>query len=405
MGRMRWLRVVATVGVAALAGCGSQAQVERPDEGDGLGGGPLAVVSSLDGSKPTALARLDPRTLAPRPERVELGEYHDAWSFSPDGSQVAFGISAPPPASGSPERLGVRIVDPAKMSVSRDVSTGIAAEALGWLSSSRLVALLQSGEVVLIDPRTGEVLRRESVRPFELQCGPQPSAVTPHGLVLLLAGGGRTPARLVVVNAQGRVRAVSLPGVRISGECGRGGLATDSARNRAFAAGNSARVAEIDLRTMELNYHRVTGARFRGFVRGSLVWLGDGLLAASGRNRDGTPAGVTVIDTRTWRGELITSRAGAATPAPGAVLVYDGTHGEPQEAGIGLRAYTRDGRRLFHALDQELVDDVQVAEGRAYASSSAARHLVNVRSGQVIDGGTRTEDFLDILDERSQPGG
>ena len=38
------------------------------------------------------LTRLDPLSLRPSGPRVTLPEYHDAWSFSPDRSQLALGI-------------------------------------------------------------------------------------------------------------------------------------------------------------------------------------------------------------------------------------------------------------------------------------------------------------------------
>lgn len=50
----------------------------------------VGVLSPFNGSAAT-LARLDPVSLRPAGPRVLLGEYHDAWGFSPDGSQVALG--------------------------------------------------------------------------------------------------------------------------------------------------------------------------------------------------------------------------------------------------------------------------------------------------------------------------
>jgi hypothetical protein len=83
------------------------------------------------------LARLDPRTLRPQGPVVELGEYHSAWSLAPDGDQLALAISSPGgegiPVVGDRGRIGIRIIDTRRMAVVRDISTGVAAEALGWL--------------------------------------------------------------------------------------------------------------------------------------------------------------------------------------------------------------------------------------------------------------------------------
>lgn len=375
------MRTLLALVAAAIVGCGSGEGAERPLGEGASGDAPFGVITSMDGSEPAVFARVDPITLRPLRSGVALGEYHDAWTFSPDGSQAAFGISAPPPA-GSRQRLGIRIVDVAAMSVSRDVSTGIAAEALGWVAPRRLVALLQSGEVVLADPRTGDILRRRSLGPVTLQCTPQPSAVTRQGLVLLLASSGDGPARLVVVDGQSGVREAPLPRIAVEGDCGRGGLAVDPVGDRAFVVGRGSLVAEVDLRAMRVTYRRPAGARLGRATRRSALWLGDGRLAVVG-HRSETPAGVAVIDTRTWTSQEIDTSAGAARSTDGTLLVYDGESGALTTPGIGLRAYRPDGRRRFHVLEGQKVWNVEVVAHRAYARTSTELHVVDIRSGEV----------------------
>ena len=104
----------------------------------------------------TRVGCFDSLSLRPTSAPVFFGEYHDAWSTSPDGRRVALGISAP----GSEARIGVRIVNLARWATELDVETGIAAEAVAWLTDRTLVAALQRGGIVLIDPATGEVVRR-----------------------------------------------------------------------------------------------------------------------------------------------------------------------------------------------------------------------------------------------------
>ena len=340
-------------------------------------------------------ARVAPQTLRPRSPQVVLGEYHDAWTFSPDGSRVAFGISSPA-ANGVGPRVGVRIVDVTRMTATRDVSTGIAAEALGWLAPRRLVALLQSGELNLIDPDTGAILSRQSVGPFKMQCVPQPSAITRRGFVLLLASRGRTPSRLLLVTAQGRVRTVPLPRVPLGGNCGRGGLALDDAGSRAFVFGRGSLVAEIDLSTMQVTYHRVAAHRSAPARRRGALWLGNGVVAVFGQDKARSPMGVEVINTKTWTSRSIQRNAGAARSFARGLLVYDAEYDpDASRRGIGLRAYRPDGRKLFHVLGREKVWDVQVAGSYAYAFSATLLHVVDLNSGKVVSrskhAGVRTE--------------
>src|SRR5262245_7249165 len=133
------------------------------------------------------LGRLDPRSLKPVSKTVQLAEYGRAWSLSPDGSQLALGISSgvslvspPRPIHG---RIGVIVVDLPTMKIVSEVSTGIKAEALGWLRPRRLVAALQGRGTVLIDTRTATIVRR-----WTGFSGPLAWARTRDGLVMLFRG-------------------------------------------------------------------------------------------------------------------------------------------------------------------------------------------------------------------------
>lgn len=95
----------------------------------------LGITSPRDDSGPAVLARLDSLSLKPVSPQVPIPEYHDAWSLSPDGSQIALGMSAP----GREGRVGVLLVDLDAMKVVRGIETGIAAEALAWLAPRVLV--------------------------------------------------------------------------------------------------------------------------------------------------------------------------------------------------------------------------------------------------------------------------
>jgi hypothetical protein len=148
----------------------------------------------------------------------------------------------------------------------------------------------------------------------------------------------------------------------------------------------TAPIAEVELRTMRVRYHRVALPRARS-ARSSrdALWLGNGLLAVSGQNSPRAPAGVHVVDTRTWTARTVDRRAGQAKLVAGRLLVHTDF---PRESGIGLRVYTRDGGRLVrHVLGGQALD-VEVAGSRAYAYRIAGRrralYVIDARSGSVV---------------------
>jgi hypothetical protein len=128
------IAVATLVGVASCAG-GKRPQIEACPRAVGTSSATAAPTGPLLGmlQQPDTgviLARLDPLSLDPVSRRVHLGEYHGAWSLSPDGTQLALGVSAP----GESGRIGIVIVDPEDMRIVRAIETGGAAEALAWLT-------------------------------------------------------------------------------------------------------------------------------------------------------------------------------------------------------------------------------------------------------------------------------
>ncbi len=134
--RRAWLALAATL----LAGCGVDAAPPAAPAAESI----LAITTPPDGGS-TVLGRFDADTLAPLEGSFDLGEYHDAWAFSPDRRTLALGTFA---------RTGVRLIDPVSLRLERDVPMPIAAIGVGWVSAERVAVLLQSGGVVLIDART-----------------------------------------------------------------------------------------------------------------------------------------------------------------------------------------------------------------------------------------------------------
>lgn len=371
------------------------------------------------------LARLDPLSLEPVSRQVELGEYHDAWSLSPDGRELALGISAP----GESGRIGIVIVDPEQMKVVREIEAGGAAEALAWLAPRVLVGGLVRDGTVIVDPRSGEVLRRWPGLSF-----PEASARIRDGLVMLFrgpvrassAGGATAAARLAIVDARGRLRSVVLDRIELSARYADGvyyaddlGLAVDPARERAYVFAADALVADVDLRTLNVSYHRVdalflapgelAGADVRpedvGARNRRALWLGDGralvvgteLVPAGRENFESIAAGAIVVDTATWSSCTLDAKAGGAAAVAERLLAYGPT--SRKMPGAGLSAYTVQGRKTFHLLDNEQVWYVQTAADRAYVRTRRAAYVVDVMSGKVVNEIVPPRDLVDAVVE------
>lgn len=326
---------------------------------------PVAVFSRIDGGS-QILARLAPGSLRPGRPRLSLGEYHENWSFSPDGSQLALGLGG----QGDACARGICIVDVETMRIAGYVHAPINVEAVAWLSPRRIVGVLFRGGVFVADPVTETVIRSHdlSFHPYA-----PPVASTSEGLAVLMPS---RPPQLVVANAHGDVRSVALRRIE------RGAALAAAPRwKRAFVTSAGGPVAEVSLRTMTVRYHRVTTPHDRRRLEAR--WLGHGRLAVSGDPN----AGVTVIDTSTWTARTVAPGATSARLAGGRLLVYS----EPafRSRGVGLRVYTRDGRRLVRHLfgDQHMEVEVlgaDVAVFRPHEFRARATEIVRARTGTLL---------------------
>jgi hypothetical protein len=171
-----------------------------------------------------------------------------------------------------------------------------------------LVAALVREGTVLVDPRTGKILRR-----WPRLSEPLASARDRDGLVLLFPGPVRAGAegqgtavpRMAVVDTSRRLRSIALERIQLHaryldgiGYADGAGLAVNPSRARAYVFAADAPVADVDLRTLHLSYHRLeplvrppgglgngeiqptdVGARIR-----RAVWLGNGRALVFGRD-------------------------------------------------------------------------------------------------------------------------
>jgi hypothetical protein len=290
------------------------------------------------------LGWLDARSLRERPgRRLALGAHGVGWAVAPDQSLALF-------AGGGDSNDGrLLVVDPGRLrrlgTIRLSVGRWEWPYASSWIGRSR-VLLAGSGAierpegsvnatvVTAVDP-----LARRVVAQRTLAGEPLASGRLPDGLVLLLGPPkGIGPARVAVVDA---------------------------------------------------------GAAVHGPVR-IAAWLGDGLLAAWGQDESEPvaraqtveqwlrPAGLQLVDTRTWRATTIHPDASGAVWAGGRLLAFGRLLGPPADPDAdgpfqrtyGLTVFGPGDRRPVHLFGTRQVTWLEVSGGRAYVdlTPSAERY-------------------------------
>jgi hypothetical protein len=367
------------------------------------------------------LAWFDPLSLRKRPgRRAPLGGHLGSWAFSTDRARLAIAGCDGRPGG----RAWIRLVNARAMRVLAEVPLGPpaggCAGSLTWLRPDRLLTVVQSpggSEVVVVDPAARRVLRRAGLLSW-----PSAAARTRDGLVLLLESFGEiAPARLAVVDLEGEVRIATVEGV-LAGtivdedsaerrtRTVRPGLAADPDQGRAFLVPASGPVAEVDLATLAVSYHEldrpsplrrlldwlVPGAQAKGIVEGperNARWLRDGTIAVSGIDWSlrvengqtaavGHPAGLRLIDTRSWTTRLPSPDPIDFTVASGLVIVRD----EPDRRRPALVAFETDGRERWRlALRRSHDGWIDVAGRLGYVHLAEGRvNVIEVATGDVL---------------------
>jgi hypothetical protein len=382
--------------------------------GDNL---PLLAISFNDVS--AGLVRLDPETLRPLPgEPLDLRASSFGWSYSSDRSRLVLGDN----------HGHVRFVDVAQMRTLGEIRTKANAPlALSAWLGDRVLGVWHTPRGVAV--RVIDASQRRVVRVVPLVGWLQTAARLPGELVLLLGPArGIGPSRLVVVDAEGRTRQVAVARIR-SGRVdpprtsigvfrhADAGLAVDPTRRLAFAVAAGAPIAEVDLTTLRVSYHELSEpismlGRLRSWLepraeaKGApdgpdrkALWVGDQALVVFGSDAHGsvdsrgrpqltvTPAGVRLVDTRTWSSTILERGATAVSPADGALLVTASLWDSRTQTttGVGLVGYGSDGAS-FHLWGDAAVY-VQAAGNRAVASVSGTKrsYVVDVATGRVLD--------------------
>jgi hypothetical protein len=395
-----------------------------------------------DGREWSELVRVDTESLQPDAGRglpiSRSGPY--SWTFSPDRSRLAL-TPLFEARRGTASSLRVVDVGPLRRELELPLGYGLV-PVVWWLEADRILAV-QIGfhperlELVVVAPSARRVLSRV---PLDGQL--MAAERTPEALVLLLAPKNRIgPGALVVASAAGAVRFVGLDRVWIGNEppdayaqepvakWRRAGFAVDPDGRRAYVFPAGSDAAEIDLRTLDVSYHSLAEpvsllGRLRDFfdpaaqakaIEGptrAARWLGGGLVAVSGMDyatwRDSesrlqmrsTPAGLALVDTRSWRARTIDRGASAASFAEG-LLLATGSACELEGdrcTGMGLAAYGLDGERRFRLFEGKSVWVWPVFRGRAYVGGMGEgepMRVVELASGRIV--GERREPLPWLL--------
>ena len=281
------------------------------------------------------ITRYDPVTLARSGPRLRLGGNASSWSWSPRRRYLAI--------ASYPQRL--TIVDAAAMRVVARVRLapgGGVARAVTW-ARNRVLSVVEapSGAVVTaVDPRAGRVVRTTRLsRPFGYQFDR-----LPDGLVFLLGARNRSgPAQVAVVDAAGQTRVVTVRQAAV----GSAGLAADPVGRKAYLV-DGERVFGVDLRTLDVSDPGPlrTLAKVTFGSERSARWLGDGLLAVSGVDRDAagtTPAGLRLVGVRA-RTTRTVDRTATSFTVVGRVLLVETA---PSRRALNVTAYGFDGRQRY----------------------------------------------------------
>ena len=342
------------------------------------------------------LVRLNRDTLRPIGERrVRLAAEPLGWSFAPDRSRLVLGSTA--------KGAKLRLIDLRAMRALGDVrvadrGSGIATT---WAGPRRVLAVVVTpgccgaGDTIVAGVDTG---RRQVVWRRTLGGSLQAGERWRSGLLLALGPSGRSvgPSRLVWIGPRGRTRVTSLPEIR-SGSAPDGsvtqswnpGLAVDRRGARAFIVQANAPLAEVDLRTFGVRSHRLERpARASDAVVGPTrhaLWLGHGLLAITGFDSHSSgedPAGLTIVDTRSWRTRAIDQRTTDAALVSGTLLAssFLGT----RASGNGLTGYSLTGARRWHRFGSNPIWGVQPIGRNALVGGPSRSALIEAATGRQL---------------------
>jgi len=384
--------------------------------------GPTILVALVNGPKAdclrTRVLRAEAASLKPIADRaVEVAGAYEQPVYSPDRKTVALGGS-----------FGTLIlVDAKSVRLKARVRVGPVGDNVrvaAWSTSKRIVAISMSARspepyatrVAVIDADRGKVLEE---RRF-LEADALRSDATRSGRVALLVISRRQIAapRLVVLDERGRIRTVTLARLRAGldphGSARTPAFTVDPSGERAFVLGEGQPAAIVDLRGPRVRYKKVAAMRMRRITASHPkgltpptdrarhgVWLGDSRIAISGDDSYAwtafrppkwqldsfTPAGLTILDTSTWRARTLDPRPSTFEWLRGRLVAYGRTYPalggpEPDETVL---AFDRSGR-LAYKIRGDKDTYWEAFDGRLFLMSPRWRGLQvrDARDGRVL---------------------
>lgn len=372
-------RLITALLFAAMLGSVASASPARPDLVLGIewsaggGGGQLAWRSA--------------KTLRPQGPVIDVGGASIALrALSPDRSFAALTRS-----DGQLRVIGLRPL----RSVGTLATGGKHVAAAVWTERDRLVAVTggETPAVLLVDTRARRVLSRRNLD-GELYGG----VAGGKRLVALLAPA-RTigQARLAVVEGDGSVRTLALPGVTAgfapapeaegTGRMASPGVAVSPDGTRAAVVGLDVFLV-VDLETLAVTRAETralarVSKRVEGWSRG-VVWLGDDRVAVVSRTNSfegdqpvWTTSGVRLHLLGSPAVRALDETATGMTRAADTLLAYGGS---------ALRGYGLDGTLRFELLAGRDTGYVQAAGRFAYVGTGNSTRfvVVDVRAGRVV---------------------
>lgn len=354
------------------------------------------------------LARLDAHTLRPVGRRLDIGRPPVALvARSPDRRTIALG-------HGSIAEL--RFVDArslrstGRLRLSGPTFAPGTVRQVVWPTANRLIALRAGTDpaVLVIDLRARRILEQ---KPLD---GETFGAIAVKGRLVALLAPGRAigPARLAVVESDGSVGMVDLPGVaagftpaRDEREAGRQaspGVAVDSTGTRAaVVTPDTVLVVDLDglavtrVHRLEVRAPARAGKLIEGWGRGA-TWIRGDTIAVSGwrysvegERMVQSTIGVELFDLASGRARALDPTATRATIAGGTLLAFGGS---------ALRGYDLDGTLRFELLQGQDTGYVQTAGRFVYVGSdnSTRFSVVDARAGRVV-GTARTPNPTVVL--------
>jgi hypothetical protein len=203
-----------------------------------------------------------------------------------------------------------------------EVHTGIAAEAVVY--PGVVAALLQSGELVVVDPNNGSIRSRRGIG--YTSCAPEAVQAARRGVIVNEVRAHEV--EVTIVESGGRVHTLSVPLRSPARRCRKVGLAVSD--KRVYITGTD-RVIELDPVARRTTAHRVVAGTSAAIVPGGLAVAG--------------PRGVAVVDTATWKTRW-RDRTARSVLTSGSTVIATGSDVRARDARTGSLRWRANGHAL-----------------------------------------------------------